>query len=55
MSPVVLVAVRHDDPAPSDDGDFGWGPSGVVWAGFGWLVLVVIGALLLRRRASRRR
>lgn len=34
---------------------FGWGPSGVVWAGFGWLVLVLVAAILLRRRASRRR
>lgn len=55
LVPVALLAVSPDDAVPPDDGGFGWGPSGVVWAGFGWLVLVLIAAVLLRRHASRRR
>lgn len=39
----------------ADHDDFGWGPSRVVWAGFGWLAVVLAAAILLRRRASRRR
>ncbi|WP_157574493.1 hypothetical protein [Jiangella muralis] len=42
------------DAADGND-SFGWGPSRSVWAGFGWLGLVLIAAILLRRRASRRR
>ncbi|RIQ16678.1 hypothetical protein DY240_22690 [Jiangella rhizosphaerae] len=47
-------AVSPDDADDHDD-DFGWGPSRVVWGGFGWLGVVLVTALLLRRRASRRR
>ncbi|SDT55548.1 GlyGly-CTERM domain-containing protein [Jiangella sp. DSM 45060] len=48
MSLLAVAAAQHDD-------SFGWGPSGVVWAGLGWLALVLLTAILLRRRASRRR
>ncbi|TDD64668.1 hypothetical protein E1262_27625 [Jiangella aurantiaca] len=56
----VAVSVATPAGAPTvspDDADdhFGWGPSGVVWGGFGWLGLVLVTAILLRRRASRRR
>ncbi|TDC50567.1 hypothetical protein E1212_14420 [Jiangella ureilytica] len=47
--------VVPDDADDRDDSGFGWGPSGIVWAGFGWLGLVLVAALVLRRRASRRR
>lgn len=47
--------VVHDDSDERDNPGFGWGPSGIIWAGFGWLGLVLVAALLLRRRASRRR
>ncbi len=43
------------DGADDHDADFGWGPSRIVWGGFGWLGLVLVTAVLLRRRASRRR
>ncbi|SDU53248.1 hypothetical protein SAMN04488563_2469 [Jiangella alkaliphila] len=43
------------DGADDHDGDFGWGPSRIVWGGFGWLGLVLVTAVLLRRQASRRR
>lgn len=48
-------AIAPDDSDDRDDTSFGWGPSGIIWAGFGWLGLVLVAALLLRRRASRRR
>jgi hypothetical protein len=47
--------VVPDDSDDRDDSGFGWGPSGIIWAGFGWLGLVLAAAILLRRRASRRR
>ncbi|WP_116949884.1 hypothetical protein [Jiangella endophytica] len=44
-----------DGTADGDDPSWGWGPSRVVWAAIGWLVLVLTAALLIRRRVSRRR
>lgn len=52
--PAGAPAVSPDGPDDHDN-DFGWGPSRIVWGGFGWLGLVLVTAVLLRRRAARRR
>lgn len=52
--PAGAPAVSPDD-ADDHDEDFGWGPSRVVWGAFGWLGVVLLAAILLRRLATRRR
>lgn len=49
------TGIAPDEADDADDPSWGWGPSRLIWAGFGWLGVVLVAALLLRRRASRRR
>ncbi|WP_157552791.1 hypothetical protein [Jiangella gansuensis] len=48
-------AVTAADDGDDNDPGWGWGPSRVIWAAFGWLALVIVAAILLRRLVSRRR
>ncbi|TDE09084.1 hypothetical protein [Jiangella asiatica] len=48
-------AVQVADDGENGDRGWGWGPSRIIWGALGWLGLVVVAAILLRRLASRRR